>query len=117
MKVTFKSSFAADANCAPQLILRESEVDRRAKLADAQMSKADKMMRDHEATIASDRAKVVSAVPAVPQYFEKENDTAAPSKEDPSVRTAKPLQPLHNIYDRREKLLARLLNHRIGATE
>jgi len=101
-----------------QLILREKEAERKSKLAEEQSANAEKVKREYE-TLTSERAKIISAVPPVPLFSDKENATDVPASKDATQAThgAKPLQPLHNIYDRREKLLARLLNHRIGTAE
>ena len=86
------------------------------KLANEKMAKSEMLLREYEAaSIITDRPKM-----AMPM-FDKENPSDGfPSKATEAARDAngvKPLQPLHNIYDRREKLLARLLNHRIGMAE
>ena len=110
-----------------QVAQREKEVERRAKAAEEQLAKAEKMMQDCKAgngnktTIPSvpmfDGAKDRKAPTPVVPMFDKENMNGKPSKDDAPDTQNKPLQPLHNIYDRREKLLARLLNHRMGTAE
>ena len=83
-------------------------MERRAKLAQEQYAKAEKMMSEFKASQAR-------KIPAVPTFEDKENVISHKAKVEETGKDGKPLQPLHNIYDRREKLLARLLNHRTAA--
>merc|ERR1711871_884973 len=99
-----------------QVSTREKDMERKCRMAEEQLAKAEKMMADFKRTSTekaptTERVPVPPTVPPVPM-FDKEN--ADVSGKDGKDASGKPLQPLHNIYERREKLLARLLNHKIG---
>eukprot|EP00656_Telonema_subtile_P051210 TRINITY_DN6834_c0_g1_i1.p1 TRINITY_DN6834_c0_g1~~TRINITY_DN6834_c0_g1_i1.p1 ORF type:complete len:257 (+),score=67.93 TRINITY_DN6834_c0_g1_i1:131-901(+) len=87
-----------------QLRLREKAVEKR----EAECDRREKKSADGRPATAGARA-------TVPAFNDKENPVSAKQKLADDTSSVKPLQPLQNIYDRREKLLARLLNHRIGS--
>jgi hypothetical protein len=89
---------------------REKEVERKQKMAQEQMDKASKMMSEYKSSVATSRPKTTPAVP----LFDENKENGVTGKANETDKEGKPLQPLHNIYDRREKLLARLLNHRVA---
>lgn len=118
---------AVDANVTQQASVdkRQAELDKR----EAQLRIREKAVEKREAE-CSRREHLLNArekaanrpAPSVPTFHaeNKENTNVVNVKEKLAsdltgeAAAAKPLQPLQNIYDRREKLLARLLNHRIG---
>lgn len=95
---------------------RESKLRTRERAVEAREAECDR----RERKLANDNAaptRPTTAAARIPMFNEnKENPcaTAVKEKNADDHGAAKPLQPLQNIYDRREKLLARLLNHRIG---
>ena len=94
-----------------KLSQRKAELDQR----EAQVRLREKAVEKREAECAR-REQAINSRPTVPAFnTDKENATVVNEKKHADDNApAKPLQPLQNIYDRREKLLARLLNHRIG---
>merc|ERR1740130_951281 len=94
-----------------KLSQRKAELDQR----EAQVRLREKAVEKREAECIR-REQAINARPTVPAFnADKENATVVNEKKHADDNApAKPLQPLQNIYDRREKLLARLLNHRIG---
>jgi len=95
-----------------ELDQREAKLRLREKAVEKREAECDR--REAALKSAATRPSTVAPIPSFNDN--KENPSAVPKEKIAAADTndVKPLQPLQNIYDRREKLLARLLNHRIG---
>jgi len=100
-----------------ELDQREAKLRLREKAVEKREAECDRREAALKTAHKTEPARPATAAP-VPKFNENKENPSAILKEKTNAtddgKPVQPLQPLQNIYDRREKLLARLLNHRIG---